>query len=156
MPRLLACSLMILAATWAVAQAEQEKVLPRFGVEADVARYLQKTPKDALRSALKAIGDKRIDYLLAHLAEPSYVDQQIKKLDGSFEKAVAETSRKLNGDPESIREMRKFLSDGEFGESQGDTVEVKCGEVKSRKLYLRKVGTRWFLENRDGTVKEKQ
>jgi hypothetical protein len=77
-------------------------------------------------------------------------------MDGSFEKAVAETSRKLNGDPESIREMRRFLSDGEFGEPQGDVVAVTCSEIKSRKLYMRKVGARWFLENRDGTVKEKQ
>ena len=156
MPRLLACTLVILAAVASLAQPSREKIPPRFGLEADVDRYPQDSPKVALRSVLKSIGDKRIDYLLAHLAEPNYVDQQVKKIDGSFEKAVAETSRKLNGDPESIREMRRFLSDGEFGEPQGDVVAVTCSEIKSRKLYMRKVGARWFLENRDGTVKEKQ
>jgi len=133
--------------------AGQEKIPPRYNVEADVDRLSQKTPQDALRSLLKAIESKRVDYALAHIAEPAFVDQRVKDVGGRFEVMVQETTRKLDADPESIRELRKFLTDGEW-QDQGDTASAKCKDVRGKQVYFKKIGNRWFFENRTTPAKE--
>src|SRR5262245_17885580 len=55
----------------------------RYGIEVDKDAFAQATPKDALRSVLKAADAGRFDYLLAHLADPAYVEKQVKE-NGTF------------------------------------------------------------------------
>jgi hypothetical protein len=119
---------------------------PRYAIEADLDTYPQATPKDALRSVLKAIDARRIDYLLAHLADPEFVDQRVQAL-GRFEEVVRATTDNLADDPASVRELRRFLNDGEWQES-GEAASAGHKEVKGRRAFFRKSGTRWFLENR--------
>src|SRR6218665_2407593 len=82
----------------------QVKIPPRFGIDADPDKYTQKTAQDALRSVLKGIEGKRVDYVLAHLAEPGFVDERVKQAGGKFEVMVRETTEKLDADPEMIRD----------------------------------------------------
>lgn len=133
----------------------QQKIPARFNIEADIDRLPQKTAKDTLRSALAAIEAKRVNYVLAHLADPTFVDQRVKDLGGRFEIMVQETTKKLDADPESLRELRKFLTDGEWKEDE-TTASATCKDVRGKSVYFKKIGNRWFLENRIGPAKEKK
>lgn len=143
----------VLAIVLASAVAGQDKIPPRYGVEADVDRLPQKTPQDTLRSLLKSIDGKRVDYVLAHLADPAFVDQRVKDTGGRFEVMVQETARKLDADPESIRELRKFLTDGEW-QDQGDSASAKAKDVRGKMVYFKKIGNRWYFENRTTPAKD--
>ena len=66
---------------------------------------------------------------------------------GGFERIVAVVKAKWNNDPESVKEMRRFASDG-IWEETGDTAAAKLKDVKARQMFFKKIGNRWFLENR--------
>src|ERR1700730_2098422 len=83
--------------------AADEKIKPRYGVEANDS-YKQGKPAETLRSVLAAIEAKKVDYVLAHLADPAFVDERVKQTGGRFEVMVKETTQKLEADPESLRE----------------------------------------------------
>ncbi len=134
--------------------AADEKIKPRFGIEAN-DKYVQKTAKDTLRSVLTAIEAKRVDYVLAHLSDPAFVDERVKQTGGKFEIMVKETTQKLDADPESLRELRKFLSDGEWKE-EGNNASASCKDVKGKQVYFKKIGERWFFMNRVKPVKDEQ
>lgn len=118
----------------------------RYGVEIDKDAFPQATAKEALRSVLKAADAGRFDYLLAHLADPAYVEKQIKE-NGTFQKIVGVVKDRWTNDPENAKEMRRMLADG-FWEETPETATVKLKDVKSRQLFLKKIGPRWYLENR--------
>jgi len=131
----------------------QERIPPRYNIESDIDRLPQKTPKETLRSVLAAIEAKRINYVLAHLAEPTFVDQRIKDTGGRFDVMVQETTRKLEADAESLRELRKFLTDGEWKDEE-TTASASCKDVRGKMVYFKKIGNRWFLENRTSPAKD--
>ena len=118
----------------------------RYGIEADLKTFPQATPKEALASVLKAIDAKRIDYLLAHLADPQFVDQRVKENGGRFDALVEETTGKLVDDPSAAKQLRRFLREGEW-KIDADSASVQLKDVSDRAVYLRKVGERWFLKN---------
>jgi hypothetical protein len=128
-------------------QGRSSAPVPRYGIDADLETYPQASAKDALRSALKAIDAHRIDYMLAQLADPEFVDKRVQELGGRFENLVRVTTANLADDPESVRELRRFLSEGEWQES-GDTAAVGHKEVKGRQAFFKKIGNRWYMENR--------
>lgn len=130
----------------------QDKISPRFNIDADTEQFSQKSPQDTLRSVLKAIDAKRVNYVLAHLADPAFVDQRVKDVGNRFEVMVQETTKKLNADPESLREMRKFLTDGEWKE-EGNAASASAKDVRGKLIYFKKIGNRWFLENRTVATK---
>jgi hypothetical protein len=164
--RLLSVPLLALALfAWADAQPagkDKEKTSVRYRVEADLERYPQKTPKEALASALKALGDKRIDYLLAHLADPAFVQAKLKGLKGqlpasltddskellAFQRLVKATTEHFAEDPTKIRELARFAKDGEWdGDEKLTLVTLKT--LPGRKVYLKKVDGLWRLQDRD-------
>lgn len=49
----------------------------RYNIEFNPIIYPQKTPQEALKSAVKAFDSDRYDYLLAHLADPKFVDARV-------------------------------------------------------------------------------
>ena len=109
---------------------------------------------ETLRSVFRAIEARRVDYVLAHLAEPAFVDKRVCDLGGRFDAMVRETVQKLDADPESVRELRRFLSDGAW-KVEGDAASATSKEVRGKMVFLRKAGTRWFLENRTAPAKDK-
>lgn len=129
------------------ALALQQPTATRYGLEPDYVNYPQKSPKEALASVLRAIDQRRIDYLLAQLTDPAFVDQRVKALNGGFAELVRETTAKLGDDPLAVKELRRFLREGEWDEG-GDAATVKLKDVKGRAVFLRKVNERWFFENR--------
>jgi hypothetical protein len=120
----------------------------RYGIEADFDSFPQQAPKPALESVIKAIDQKKIDYLLAHLADPAWVDNRVKTVHGGkFDSMVKETSDKFAKDPTAITDLRRILKEGEWKEE--DTSASAClKDAKDSCVFLRKIEGRWFLEDR--------
>lgn len=127
----------------------------RYGVDVNDAVFPQKTAKECLASVVKAIDGKRIDYLLAQLADPQFVDARVKALGGNFEELVKETNAKFAADPAAVKELRRFLKEGEWEEGEEST-SVKLKDVKNRSVFFRKMTDRWYMENKQKPDAEKK
>ena len=145
----------------ASAQDEKKKPPPRrFGYDVDEMTFPQKTPADAMKSIGVALDRKNLSYMLAHMVDPRYVDYWVDqyKLDYAvgneegkrllgFDRLVHETNTYFKDDPKLFKELRLFAKETDWNEMD----DVAIGAVKSlpaRKVYLRRVDERWFLENR--------
>src|SRR5262249_24121734 len=95
--------------------------------------------KEAFASVLKAIESKRIDYLLAQLSDPEWVDGRVEAYEGGFGDLVKETTAKL--DPPAIKRLGRFLKEGEF-ETIDATVVVRLKDIKDRVVRLRRLAGR--------------
>jgi hypothetical protein len=60
---------------------------------------------------------------------------------------VRDTTDKLADDPQSLKDLRRFLREGTFTDVAGG-VRVTLSDVKDRSVFLRQIGDRWFVENR--------
>jgi hypothetical protein len=65
----------------------------------------------------------------------------------NFQRLTADVRRKLADEPDNVKDLRRFLRDGQFVVA-GETATGTLKDVKDRALYFKKVGPRWFLENR--------
>lgn len=54
---------------------------------------------------------------------------------------------KMTDEPNNLRDLKQFARDGQF-EVTGETAKATLRDVKDRALYFKKIGGRWFLENR--------
>ena len=138
----------------------KKKAPPRYAFDVDEVTFPQKTPAEAMTSIAKAIDRQKIDYLLAQMADPLYVDYWIDqykrdftkgKDEGkrllAFERLVRETSTYFQNDPLIVKDLRIFAKDAKWDEK--DDLAVGTVEtVPTRKVFLRKFGDRWFLENK--------
>ena len=116
----------------------------RYGIAPDAKTYPQSTAKETLTSVLNAVEFKRVDYVVAQLAEPSFVDDRVKRLyGGRFAEQVDDTRARL--DPLTIKQLQRFLKDGDWQEDK-DRVTVRLKDDK-RCLYFKKDNGRWFVEN---------
>jgi hypothetical protein len=120
----------------------------RYQIAANLDTYPQATPKETLASVLAAIENQRVDYLLAQLAEPDFVDKRVEQVyGGNFDELVKETTTKLTDSPGMAKELQRFLKEGEW-ESGDGTATAKLKDIKDRQVYMKKIGQRWYLENR--------
>ena len=147
------CALLIGAFCAPCMPAQETNAATRFGVAADFSSYPQATPKEALSSVLKAVDDKRINYLLAQLSDPDFVDRRVAAHGGNFEALVHETTEKLTADMAALKLLRRFLQEGEWRNTDL-TAAVRLKDVRDRCVYLRKTEGRWFLENRSKAENE--
>jgi hypothetical protein len=138
--RLAPAALVVLLSAAALAADAPAK---RFGVEADLKTYPQATPEDALASVLKAIAAKRADYVVAHLADPQFVDRRVKET--SYEELLAEAMAKLVDDPGAAKRLRAFLEKGMW-EKEGATATVSLKEGSDRTVSFVQSDGRWFLQ----------
>jgi hypothetical protein len=131
-----------------VGAGQEKKPVPkaRYGVAPDLETYPQATAKQALGSILKALDRKRIDYLMAHLAEPGFVDQKVQALGGRFDDFVREVTDHFNDDPKRTEEFRRFLREGAVDET-GTTAKVTHKDVPTRQITLRQIEGRWYMNN---------
>jgi hypothetical protein len=149
--------ILAIGALWTAGLASQDAKPPsRYGVVAIFNRYPQNTPKDTLASVLKAIDNQHIDYLMAHLTDPVFVDQRVKAYGGKFEELVAESRTKLANNPGAVKQLRRFLEKGEWEENEDkDKVTVKLKDVPDQQVFLKRIDKRWFMENRMKPMAEK-
>ena len=136
------------------------KLNMRFGQEVNLVRYPQNTPQEAVQSAVKAIYDQRFDYLLAHVADPKYVDARVDKyreaLPGkneaaktrqAFQQLVKETTAFFFEDAERIGELRLFGKEAEWKIDEDYAIGT-LKKVPARQVFMRRMEGRWFMENR--------
>ena len=128
--------------------AQQTKQPPaRYGIEADLDNYPQAEPKAALESVLRAIDKKKIDYLLAQLSDPQWVDNRVQKVHGGkFEEHVKEITGLLASDPTQVEELRRFLREGTWDANDSEA-RVSLKDVPEDLVILRKIEGRWFLDH---------
>ena len=147
----------------AAGQDQEEKADPlvrRYNLDFSPTLYPQKTPQEAMKSVVKAMDARRTDYLLAHLTDPMFVDKRVAEYtqrytEGSadaktllaFNRLIAETEQHFRADPPLVKELRQFAREAEWEEKE-DIVIGTAKAVPARKVFLRRVGERYFLENR--------
>ena len=61
--------------------------------------------------------------------------------------------RKIEDEPDNLKDLKRFAREGLI-QSGGETASATLRDVKDRGLYFKKVGSRWFLENRKEAAKE--
>jgi hypothetical protein len=138
----------------------KKKVPPRYAFDVDDVTFPQKTPAEAMNSIVKAIDRRKVDYLLAQMADPLYVDYWVDQFrrdvkQGSeegkrllaFERLVRDTHTYYQNDPLIVKDLRIFAKDAKWDEKD-DLAIGSVETVPARKVYLRKFGDRWFLENK--------
>ena len=81
------------------------------------------------------------------MADPQFGDMRVKMLSGGFKELVSETRSRLAEDPVAVKELRRFLKDGQFEDGDG-VATVRLKDVKNRAVFLHKIKDRWYLENR--------
>jgi len=118
---------------------------PRYGVQSDLETYPQGSAKQTLASIAEAVRRTRIDYVLAHLTDPAFVDAKVAQFGGKFDDLVRSVNEHLN-DPKHRQEFLRFLKEGTVEES-GTTAKVTLKDVPKRQMSLRKSGERWFLDD---------
>ena len=117
----------------------------RYGIAPDLKTYPQATAKETLASVIKAVENKRVDYVVAQLADPAFVDDRVKRLyGGRFAQQVEDTRARL--DPLTIKQLQRFLKDGDWQKDK-DRVTVRLKDDK-RCLYFKKNNGRCFMEHR--------
>jgi hypothetical protein len=160
----LVCFALVLPALLALSAAGQAPkkgpAARRFGVDFAPLVFPQKAPDEAIQSVVKAVDSQRIDYLLAQLADPAYVDRKVKeyaalipkgpddaKVVLAFDRLVRETKQHFLTDPLLVRELRAFAKDGAWNvEDTRATGTAKA--VPAHQVFMKRIGDRWFLENR--------
>lgn len=138
----------------------KKKAGPRFGFEADEENYPQKAPADTMKSIIAAYDRRRVDYLLAHLADPVYVDYWVNRYKDDFKKGseegkrmlafdrlTRETEKYFENDPLIVKELRIFAKEAKWAE-EGNLAVGAVEKIPARKVYLKRIGERWFLENK--------
>jgi len=65
----------------------------------------------------------------------------------NFQEFTGVIRRKLADEPDNLKDLRRFLREGE-PKTSGETATIVLKDVKDRALYFRKIKDRWFLENR--------
>jgi hypothetical protein len=118
----------------------------RHGVAREAKTYPQATAREALTSVLDAIKAGRFDYLVAHLADPAFVDERVKRVyNGQFDEQVQDTRARL--DPAAVKLLGRFLKDGKWTIDKEKAV-VQLDDVKDRCVRLIKEDGNWYLEHR--------
>ena len=64
-----------------------------------------------------------------------------------FRRFVSDMREKALDDPNGVKELRRYLREGTWEEG-GETAKVTLRGVTDRAVYLKKIGTRWFVENK--------
>ena len=153
-------ALCLLGAFSAAANEPKKKAPQRFGFDVDETTFPQKNPADAMKSIGIALDRKKVDYLLAHMADPNFVDSWVEtykqdflqgKEEGkrllAFDRLVRETNLYFQNDPLIAKDLRIFAKEAKWAE-EGDLATGTVDTIPARKVFLKKIGDRWFLENK--------
>jgi len=115
----------------------------RYGVAEDSMKYPQKTPQQALASVLKAIEAKDYRYLLAHLTEPSFVEDRVKRVyGGQFDEQVEDTRARL--DALVIKQFTRIATQGKMEVGKIAAI-VRSDDYPDRIIRLVPRDGKWYL-----------
>lgn len=157
MRRLIATAVaMLLTSVWIAGPltAQDKEPPPRFGLLAKLDLYPQDTPEKTLKSIVAALEKGEYAYVLAHMADPAFVDSTIKQNKLKFNEFVEQVKQTAKENPEQLRELRKFVTSGEW--TATDTMATALEKsLPGRAVIMLKVGDRWFMSNDRTVIKGK-
>ena len=90
---------------------DKDKVIKRFNIIADLTKYPQDTPEKALGSVVNALGNREVDYLLAHLAEPKFIDFRVATLAKEIAAKVNDENKLLLAFDRLLKETQEHFTD---------------------------------------------
>lgn len=96
---------------------EAPQLIIRYNIEFNPINYPQKTPQEAIKSVATALDGGRYNYLLAHLADPRWVDPRVVEHQGVlFPREVTqaeedEIAREINPMLKKKKETEKMIKD---------------------------------------------
>jgi hypothetical protein len=146
-------SMLLVTTGPALGQQKEPPPPSRYGIDADLDIYPQNSPKAALTSVVKAIDDRRLNYLAAQLAVPATVDKRVAERGGRFYDYVRLITERFSADPDAVGALRRLAREGEV-KAEGDTAVISHKDVKGKDAIFRKIGTRWYLEDRQKPAKQ--
>lgn len=151
MVRVFTATLLVLAC--GLLAGAQDLKFTRYNIDYDSNSFRQDSPKVALGSVIRALNDKRVDYLLAQLTDPEFVDEQVARVHaGKFDELVRAVKIKFANDPDLIKNLVRFHKEGDW--KIGDTTATaKLPELKDQ-IFFRYIGSRWFLENKKSATEK--
>lgn len=139
--------------------AQESDLDKRYGYDVNIDRYPQAKPTDAMQSILKCIQDNQLDYMLAQLADPAFVDKRVAenvtrfqgkeeaKIVLAFDLLVKQTAEHFRDDPTLVREMKRISEEGEWT-VENDQASAKLPILPGRTVNMKQIKGRWFLENK--------
>jgi hypothetical protein len=152
-------ALVLVCALSSASDEPKKKAPPRFGFDVDETTYPQKTPAETMKSIGIAIDRKRLDYMLAQMADPRHVDYWVEQYKAdfpqgkeagkrllAFDRLVRETDLYFQNDPLIVKDLRIFAKEAKWTED-GELATGAVDTIPARKIFLRKIGDRWFLKN---------
>jgi len=71
----------------------------------------------------------------------------------AFRQVVRDAEEKLTDDPTLVKELRRYLREGDFTAGT-NAAAAALRDVKDRQVFFKKVGERWFIENRQQPAPE--
>lgn len=122
----------------------------RYDQAIDLKKYPQATPKETLASFIKCVENKDIEYFVAQVAEPKWVDRRVKDLGGHFDDVIKEARQKLVDDPATLKQLARLARDGEW-KTEDDQATVSLADAPEKPVHFVKKGDRWYVENRFGS-----
>jgi len=150
-------SLLLVAAN--LPAQDESKLAKRYTYDVNEKAFPQDTPVDALKSAVKAIAGGKVDYMMAHLVDPEYVDAKVErykefaqgkkdaKANAAFRRLVKETEQHFLEDPELVQQLKRFIKEGEWKMEKGGAM-ASLKDLVGQHVFMKQIGKRWFLENR--------
>lgn len=132
-----------------VAHIISEKVTEAMADEK--ARLLENEAEDHLRGVrekqkanpLGVLPEEKLPYEPKAFAE--FVKVEAKNR--GFKATIEDVRKKFAADLNIVKEMKRYLRDGEFIET-GDTAKVVLKDAKGKGIFFVKVKDRWFVEDR--------
>lgn len=145
---------MLLVLGCGVLAAGQGVRFTRYNVDYDSNSFSQETPKQALNSVIRALSEKRVDYLLAQLSDPEFVDNQVRRVfAGKFDELVKAVRTKITNDPDVMKNLVRFSKEGEW-QSGDTTASVKLKDMREQ-VFFRRIDNRWYFQNQKNAAPEK-
>jgi hypothetical protein len=78
-----------------------------------------------------------------------------KAREQAFTQLVKDVTQKLTDDPQSVKDIRQILRDGSFADAD-PVASATHTDVKNRSLFFKRIGERWYLENRQTEEPKKE
>lgn len=74
-----------------------------------------------------------------------------RAIDRASRQVMTDVATRIADDPESIKMLRRFYREGTFADAD-PVSKATLPDVKDHAVYFKKVGDRWFMENRYADV----
>lgn len=138
---------LLICLVWAPTTSGQTTPL-RYGIGRDLNAFPQDSPLTLKSSILKSLEAGRIDYLIAHLTDPKFIDPRIaKSFEGKLENQARETKAKLVG-TELGNQLKLILQGGQLTIKGNEAVIIHPKLGNGLIVRFLKIEKLWYMDNR--------